>query len=304
MSEILNVKNISKEYGKKKVINNFNLKMYPGEILGLLGPNGAGKTTIIKMILGLTSITSGEIFINGYSIANDFEKAIREVGGIVETPQMYNYMSGFNNLRYYGRIRGVDDKNRINEVVSLIGMTKRIYDKVGKYSLGMKQRLGLGQALLHRPKLLILDEPTNGLDPNGIIEIRNLLSSLAEKNICILISSHLLNEIELLCDRVTLISKGEQIVTMNLKDKKEALSLYDIKSDDIEGISRILKDNSFGEIYESTSEKITILMNETQFSKLEKAVADKKINIQSNEKESKSLEKIYLRNIGDSNEIE
>lgn len=304
MSEILNVKNISKEYGKKKVINNFNLKMYPGEILGLLGPNGAGKTTIIKMILGLTSITSGEIFINGYSIANDFEKAIREVGGIVETPQMYNYMSGFNNLRYYGRIRGVDDKNRINEVVSLIGMTKRIYDKVGKYSLGMKQRLGLGQALLHRPKLLILDEPTNGLDPNGIIEIRNLLSSLAEKNICILISSHLLNEIELLCDRVTLISKGEQIVTMNLKDKKEALSLYDIKSDDIEGISRILKDNSFGEIYESTSEKITILMNETQFSKLEKAVADKKINIQSIEKESKSLEKIYLRNIGDSNEIE
>lgn len=164
---IVQIKNLSKTIGKKTIIDDISFDVYPGEVYGFLGPNGAGKTTTIRMIVGLISITKGEILINGISIEKDFEKAISYVGGIVENPEMYKFLTGYQNLIHYARMQNVK-KERLDAVIQLAGLENRIHDKVKTYSLGMRQRLGVAQALLHSPKLLILDEPTNGLDPAGI----------------------------------------------------------------------------------------------------------------------------------------
>lgn len=207
---IVELNNLVKQFGHTEVIKDISLKIYPGEVFGFLGPNGAGKTTTIRMMVGLMGITKGEVIINGYSIEKNFEKAIEKVGAIIENPEMYKFLTGYDNLIHYARmIPKPINKDRINEVVKLVGLEKRINDKVGNYSLGMRQRLGLAQALLHSPTLLILDEPTNGLDPAGIKEIRNYIRKIAlEDNIAVFVSSHLLSEMQLMCDRIGIIQNG------------------------------------------------------------------------------------------------
>lgn len=207
---VLRVKNLTKKFGNRIAVDNVSFDIFEGEIFGFLGPNGAGKTTAIRMITGLAKPDSGNVLICGKSIKTHFEKAIRNVGGIIENPEMYKNLSGMDNLKYFaGLYKGVT-KDRINEVVDIVGLTDRIDDKVKTYSLGMKQRLGIAQALLHSPKLLILDEPTNGLDPTGIIEMRRFLKKTALKEgIGILISSHNLSEMELMCDSIGIINGGK-----------------------------------------------------------------------------------------------
>ena len=190
-----------------------------GDILGFIGPNGAGKTTTIKLILGLQNITSGKVYINGYDIEENFKKAIENVGTIVESPDLYMYMSGYENLKLVANLYKNVDKKRIDEIVKLVGLENRIKDKVSKYSLGMRQRLGIAQAILHKPKLLILDEPTVGLDPKQIIEIRNLIKKLG-KNHTLIISSHILSEISQICEKVIIINKG-QIVAVDSPEHLE-----------------------------------------------------------------------------------
>ncbi|WP_054949783.1 ABC transporter ATP-binding protein [Numidum massiliense] len=209
---IVQLTHVTKKIGSKTIIDDLSFDIYPGEVLGLLGPNGAGKTTTIRMIVGLMGLTRGDIVINGYSIEKQYVQAAAHVGAIVENPEMYKFLSGYQNLVHYGRmIKGID-KRRIDEVIRLVGLEKRIKEKVKTYSLGMRQRLGLAQALLHSPKLLILDEPTNGLDPAGIREIREYLRKLAhEENVAVLVSSHLLSEMELMCDRIAVIQNGRLI---------------------------------------------------------------------------------------------
>lgn len=210
VNKILSVNSLTKKYKKRVAVNNITFDVYEGEIFGLLGPNGAGKTTIIKMITGLAKITSGDVTICGYSIKNKFEKAIKNIGAIIETPTLYPFMSGKQNLTYYAKLHKGITKERIEEVIELVGLKDRIDDKVKKYSLGMRQRLGIAQALLHNPKILILDEPTNGLDPNGILEMRYFLKKLAKQNkISILVSSHILSEMEQLCNTVAIIENGQ-----------------------------------------------------------------------------------------------
>ena len=222
MSVVLELKNVSKKLGGRKVVDSLSFTVNSGEIFGFLGPNGAGKTTTIKMIVGLLSIDEGEILIEGKSIKKNFEKAMQTIGGIIENPEMYDYMSGMANLKMFAKMHGNISKERIDEVVELVGLTGRIGDKVKKYSLGMRQRLGLAQALLHEPKLLILDEPTNGLDPAGIKELRDTLRTLAdEKGVSVLVSSHLLSEMELMCDRFLIIDKGVFTDIRSLDDIKE-----------------------------------------------------------------------------------
>lgn len=209
---IVQFQNITKNIDKKIIIDNISFDVYAGEVFGFLGPNGAGKTTTIRMLFGLISITKGEIFINGYSIKSNFEKAIVHVGGIIENPEMYKYLTGYQNLVQYARMYKNIDKEKINEVIDLVRLNQRAHDKVKTYSLGMRQRLGLAQALLHKPSLIVLDEPTNGLDPAGIHELRDYLRMLAKKeNIAILISSHLLTEMELMCDRIGIIQNGKLV---------------------------------------------------------------------------------------------
>lgn len=209
MECVLKVDGLSKSFGRKKVVDDIHMEVYAGEVLGFLGPNGAGKTTAIKMILGFLACDSGTIEIGGLDVRKHYEEAMAQVGGIVENPDMYKYFSGRMNLEMYARTHENVSEERIREVISLVGLENRIGEKVKKYSLGMKQRLGLAQALLHRPRLLILDEPTNGLDPAGIRELRNILTRFAhEENAAVLISSHQLAEMQLMCDRVAIISAG------------------------------------------------------------------------------------------------
>src|SRR5665648_711625 len=216
---VVQFKNIKKKIGKKMIIDDISFEVNAGEIFGFLGPNGAGKTTTIRMLFGLISITEGEILINGFSIKHDFEKAIESVEGIVENPEMYQYLTGYNNLVHYARMYGNITKERINEVVALVGLDQRVKDKVKTYSLGMRQRLGLAQALLHKPSLIVLDEPTNGLDPAGIHELRDHLRMLAKKEtIAILVSSHLLTEMELMCDRIGIIQNGKLLDIQTVND--------------------------------------------------------------------------------------
>lgn len=254
---LLEVKKINKFFGKKHVIKDVSFKIDEGEILGFIGPNGAGKTTTIKIILGLQSLNSGEVLINGYSISKDFEKAILKVGAIVESPDLYMYLSGRKNLEMIGAMYKGVSKERIDEIIKMVGLEKRIDDKVSKYSLGMRQRLGIAAALVHKPNLLILDEPTNGLDPEGIKELRDLLKRLAKtEKMGILISSHNLLELESFVTDVCLIKNGEVVVTSSIKDMRRGdRTVYIIRLDKTDDIQELLNkgdevlDNKFIKIY-------------------------------------------------------
>ena len=219
MEPVLSLRHINKSFGKRRVINDLSFDVYPGEVFGFLGPNGAGKTTTIKMVMGFLRIDSGEVIIDGIDVKKDYEGAMSRLGGIVENPEMYKNLSGRKNLEMYARLHNKLDRHRIDEVTALVGMTERIDDKVKRYSLGMKQRVGLAQALVHRPKVLILDEPTNGLDPSGIRELRDIFKRLAhQEGVAVIVSSHMLSEMELMCDRVAIIDKG---VLLGVKEMEE-----------------------------------------------------------------------------------
>ncbi|WP_438494452.1 ABC transporter ATP-binding protein [Paenibacillus sp. IHBB 3054] len=215
---------VTKKIGSKTLVSNLTLDIPSGQIFGFLGPNGAGKTTTIRMMVGLISISQGDILICGRSIKDQFEEAVANIGAIVENPEMYKFLTGYQNLRQYARMVPGVDKHRINEVVELVGLGQRIHDKVKTYSLGMRQRLGVAQALLHRPKLLILDEPTNGLDPQGIRELRDYLRRLCQdEGTTVFVSSHLLSEMELMCDSVAIIQNGRLVDVKQLKAVGDAV---------------------------------------------------------------------------------
>ncbi len=244
---ILKCENLHKSFRKKEILKSVSLEIGSGDILGFIGPNGAGKTTTIKLILGLQKIGSGRVIINGYDIQKDFEKAIAKVGSIIENPDLYMYMSGYDNLKLISNLYANVDEKRINEVIKLVGLENRINDKVSKYSLGMRQRLGVAQAILHKPNLLILDEPTNGLDPEGIKDLRELLVKLSkEENMGILISSHNLAELESFCNKVSIIKNGVIVETSDLDTVKKEASEgnYIIEVDDSRKARMIIGDMS------------------------------------------------------------
>ena len=205
---VLECNKVFKKIGHHVIVSDLSFSLNEGDILGFIGPNGAGKTTSIKLMLGLQSLSGGSVKILGYDIKKDFVKAIRQVGAIVENPDLYMYLTGYENLKIASVFYQVD-KNRIDEVVRLVGLEERIHDAVKNYSLGMRQRLGIAVAILHRPKLLILDEPMNGLDPEGIKDLKNILITLArDYSMAIIISSHILSELESFCTRICIFSKG------------------------------------------------------------------------------------------------
>ncbi len=205
----LSAKNLTKVIGKKTIVDSASFQVQEGEVYGFLGPNGAGKTTTIRMLVGLIKPTSGSVQICGYDVRREFENAMRCIGCIVENPDLYRFMTGRENLEHFARMLGVGN-GEIERVAALVNMDHRLEQRVGTYSLGMRQRLGIAQAMLGKPRLLILDEPANGLDPAGIREIRELLRHLAEEQgLAVFVSSHLLAEIELMADRVAIIHKGK-----------------------------------------------------------------------------------------------
>lgn len=218
VDSILELKGISKKLKGREILKDINLTVNPSEIFGFLGPNGAGKTTTIRIIAGLVKPTTGSVTICGYSLEKEFSKALSKVGCIIEGPDMYKYFTGMENLEQFAAMKNVDRK-RIYEVLELVGLQHRINDKVGTYSLGMRQRIGIAQALLSRPKLLILDEPTNGLDPAGIAEFRQLMRKLAyEEGTSVFVSSHILAELQLMCDTVSIVKQGKVIKTAKVEE--------------------------------------------------------------------------------------
>lgn len=237
MESIVVLNDVSKVIKGRTIIDHISFEVNKGEVFGFLGPNGAGKTTTIRMIVGLMGITSGDITIGGASIKTNFEDAVGHVGAIVENPEMYKFLSGYQNLVHYARMSKGITKDKINETVKLVGLTDRIHDKVKTYSLGMRQRLGLAQCLLHDPNVLILDEPTNGLDPAGIREIRDYIRLLArEKNMAVIVSSHILSEMEMMCDRIGIIQNGRLIDVQHVQEfvhtKASSFEFEVIPSDD------------------------------------------------------------------------
>ena len=217
----LEIKNLTKVIGRKTIVDDLSFAVRKGEVFGLLGPNGAGKTTTIRMIVGLIGITKGSVLVHEVDVTKDFESAMSHVGAIVENPEMYKYLSGYQNLLHFARMTPGVNRARIDEVVELVGLKSRIHDRVRKYSLGMRQRLGLALALLRDPSILILDEPTNGLDPAGIREFRDHLRSLAsERGMSVIVSSHLLAEMELMCDRVAIIQDGKLVDIRSINEMK------------------------------------------------------------------------------------
>jgi ABC-2 type transport system ATP-binding protein len=228
---VLSAEGLAKRFGAREVVSDVSFQLHRGEVFGFLGPNGAGKTTTIRMLVGLVAPTRGRVLIEGKDLRKSFEDAMRHVGCIVETPSLYTFLTGRENLEHAARLAGDGAEKRIDETAALVKMASRLDDPVRTYSLGMRQRVGIAQALLGDPSILILDEPTNGLDPAGIREMRELVRHLAsERGLAVFVSSHLLAEVEKMVDRIAIVHRGRTLAAGTLAELTEsgARSLEDL----------------------------------------------------------------------------
>ncbi len=215
---VLETKDLTKTFGTRKAVDAINITAYEGEVFGFVGPNGAGKTTTLGMALGLVHPTDGEVYVLGQRVTPNRVQALRDIGALLGAPAFIPYLSAWENIELVARLSPGVDKKRIHEVIELVGLTESARKKVSKFSTGMKQRVGLAMALVHHPRFIILDEPTNGLDPAGMREIRQLLRSLAENGTSVLLSSHLLNEVQQVCDRIAVLHRGRVIAQGRVDD--------------------------------------------------------------------------------------
>lgn len=294
---MLQIIDLHKKIGNHEIIKGLSLEVNKGEVFGFLGPNGAGKTTTIRMMVGLTTPTSGQILIGGEEINKNRKNVMKKIGAIVENPEMYPFLSGLDNLKHYARMQQNITKSDIDRVVKLVGLEHRIKDKVKKYSLGMRQRLGLAQALLHKPELLILDEPTNGLDPAGIREIRDYIRKLAkEEGLSVIVSSHLLSEMELMCDRIGIIQDGQMIRIENVHEENNhnLIMSYDVKP--IEKASQWFKTNGYE--YNIQGNHIKVNINKEDVPNTVQALVAASVSIYSINEERSSLEDRFLNITG------
>lgn len=297
---ILKVENLWKKIGKKQILKNVSFEINEGDILAFIGPNGAGKTTTIKCILGLQKISSGHVWIGGFDIKKDFVKAMSFVGCLVEEPDVYMYLSGMENLKIQARMYKNVLMDDITRVVELVGLETRIHDKVSKYSLGMRQRLGIAIALLHSPKLLILDEPTNGLDPEGIKDLRVLLKRLSKSGVGILISSHNLSELESFCNRVCIISKGEILEENSIDEiKKMDENKYLLKVDDSHKCEKWMREGD--QIIDP--KYLEVIRDEEEIALFIQKLVKEEVLIFEVKKENMTLEEAFMKRSGDDHNV-
>lgn len=297
---ILEVLNLTKVIDDQVIIDQVSFSLYPGEVVGFLGPNGAGKTTTIRMIVGLMAPTEGRVVVNGFNVHTQLEQALQYIGAIVENPELYKFLTGYENLLHFARMVPGITEERIAEVVELVGLTERIHEEVRTYSLGMRQRLGLAQALLHKPKVLILDEPTNGLDPAGIRQFREYFRELAHKQgLAILVSSHLISEIELMCDRILVIQDGKLVAERKVKQQEiqERLEIHFIVSPKETAVKKVQQ--LFGQYpIQETQEGFVITIPREVIPKVNQALVKEKIQVFGIERKSKTLEDEFMEITG------
>lgn len=291
MKKLLECQDLCKSFGKKQILKNVSFELDEGDILAFIGPNGSGKTTTIKLILGLQGIDKGSVNINGFDIKKNFVKAIEKVGAIVENPDTYMYLSGWDNLKLTANMYKNISDEAIKDIVKLVDLETRIHDKVSKYSLGMRQRLGIARALINKPNILILDEPTNGLDPEGIKDLRNLLKKLAKEGMGILISSHNLAELESFCNKVLIIDNGTIIETSEVKefknnDNKYVFTVSSTEKLDIEGI------------YEVSKTKFSFNGDKESIAKIVKKLVKENIDVYEVKMQELTLEEAFLKKTG------
>lgn len=257
--KIIEINSLTKDFKDLRAVNNLNLNVFEGDVFGFLGPNGAGKSTTIRMLLSLIKPSNGTIKIFDQSLKEGRKEILTRVGAIVEKPDFYGYLSAYKNLEILGKISGREiSKNRIMEVLEIVGLSKRFKSKVKTFSHGMKQRLGLGQALLHNPDLIILDEPTTGLDPQGMKEIRDLILYLSkEEKKTIFLSTHILSEIELVANRMIIINKGTTRVEGTVKELLNAKKLkVTIETDDEQKVKKLISESAWNSKLESNAKTI------------------------------------------------
>ncbi|MDP9246899.1 MAG: ABC transporter ATP-binding protein [Candidatus Dormibacteraeota bacterium] len=243
---VLTTHQLSKSYGSRPAVKHLDLDVRRGEIFGFLGPNGAGKTTTIRMALGLIRPSSGRVEVLGCDIARHKAEVLPRVGALVESPALYTYMSGRDNLRAFAAVLGGVPARRLDEVLDVVDLRGRQKDRVGSYSMGMKQRLGLAVALLHEPELLVLDEPANGLDPAGIVEMRDLMRRLAASGKTIFVSSHVLGEVQQICDRVAIINLGQLVRVAPVADLIGAHGEFEVKLENPERALHLVREQPWG----------------------------------------------------------
>jgi len=297
METVLDLVDICKNFGRKKIISNFSMRVKEGRIVGLVGPNGAGKSTLIKIMVGLLKPTSGRVYINGVSLSHDYEKAISNVGCIVENPEFFPDMSGFENLNYFAGFRKNISKENIAEVAAKVGLEKRIHDKVKKYSLGMKQRLGIALALLGNPQILITDEPFNSLDHTSVYEIRQLVKMLAKDGkLTIIISSHNLNEIQSLCTDVVFIKEGRLVLQKEMKEIAAAVHYRITVPEELTELAlHLLRDFQAERTADSS---IQIAVNGEDLNGVLSRLLENKIPIREIKNVAQNLEELYLLSTG------
>ncbi|HJD24204.1 MAG TPA: ABC transporter ATP-binding protein [Firmicutes bacterium] len=305
MNDVLVLKNVRKAFGRRVIIPDLSFSVKEGEVFGFLGPNGAGKTTTIKMILGLLSIDSGSITAAGYDIEKQFPQAMKNISGIVENPDMYGYLSGYDNLLLQARACGAP-RGRIDEVAEMVGMHKRIMEKFKTYSLGMKQRLGIAQALLHSPKILILDEPTNGLDPAGIKEVRDLLKSLAHNTgLSVLVSSHILQEMQQICDTVCIINAGQilQVSSVEQLMQQSGSGVYRYIVRPLDKAAQLLRAQMPDRLVDIAADHIDLRVSEDEIPALNRRLMENEVAVYGLTVVGASLEQSFMEITGGGNVV-
>lgn len=299
MSKVLSIKNVNKIYGKQKVLDNINLSLERGEIMGLVGPNGAGKTTIMKIITRLIKNYEGDVFIGDENIRTNRKHDTKQIGCVIETPGFYPNLTGYENLLFFAEISGLKDKGQIEEIAKRLSIEGYLNKKVKAYSLGMRQRLGVVQAVLAYPQILILDEPTNGMDPAIIPQLREFIKYIAaEKGVTVLISSHILSEIELMCDRVTFIQGGKIIKIENLKKVEKHISTMAFVTSRLNKLKKFFNESKID--YKVTGEdSLQVVLKDNEVETLTSSIIKKDIPLRSVYEVKESLEERYLRTMED-----
>lgn len=292
---LLKCENLCKKLSGHQILKSISFSINSKDILAFIGPNGSGKTTTIKLLLGLQSIDSGNVTINGYDLKTDFKNAISKVGAIVENPDSYMYLTGWQNLKLIANLYKDVTDEKIMEIVKLVGLEKRIHESVSKYSLGMRQRLGIAKSLINEPNILILDEPTNGLDPEGIKDLRDLLKKLAKQGMGILISSHNLAELESFCNKVLIIEDGKIIEESAVSEfkKNEDKYLFKVSS---------TKNLKLKNIYEVENDSFMFNGDLKSVSEMVRTLVNNNIDVYEVRKCELSLEDAFLQKTGGKND--